>query len=268
MLLGSLAVQASQRVRCLRVGTPRAAWWRLLTKFYPGFFSEPTEWIRFSTQQIWHADFNTSVPSFPNFQILNGARFKFGFCERADVGKCMYRGNSSNGMPKSTQGLWWQEGLLKVNDEELVSSAGRYNPQTRLLTITAMTAPRNWGAHDTVNVYVPGLFWAPAGTGHLNMAAALGSEIEFVLNEDFTFAQIVAVFHIFGFPVSLPTWWLNWTMKLLPDGSWARDSDTLGYPTVPYTLRQIITGDGEKGLYFDEWVKARDGRPFIFLDNV
>lgn len=63
-----------------------------LDKFYPGFFSDPTAWIRFSTQQVWHADFNTSVPSFPNFQFLNGARFKFGFCERADVGKCMYYG--------------------------------------------------------------------------------------------------------------------------------------------------------------------------------
>ncbi len=77
------------------------------------------------------------------------------------------------------------------------------------------------------------------------------------------------MFHIFGVPLSFPTWVLNWTMKLLPDGSWGRYSNVLGYPTIPYyTLRQIITGDGEKGLYFDQWVKARDGRPFIFLDNV
>jgi hypothetical protein len=67
--------------------------------------------------------------------------------------------------------------------QELISSAGNYDSRTRTLVLPGMTQPRRWGAHDTINVWIPGLFWTPAGTGHLNMAAALGSEISLIFNE-------------------------------------------------------------------------------------
>jgi hypothetical protein len=59
-------------------------------------------------------------------------------------------------------------------------------------------------------------------------------------------------------------------MALQPDGSWRRKTETLGIPTPAgdYTLRNIITGEGEKGPYFDAWLKVRGGRPFIYADQI
>lgn len=52
-------------------------------------------------------------------------------------------------------------------------------------------------------------------------------------------------------------------MSLLPDGSWYRSSQTLGVeaPDGNYYLRQILTGEGRPGKYFDDWLKARGGQP-------
>jgi hypothetical protein len=54
-------------------------------------------------------------------------------------------------------------------------------------------------------------------------------------------------------------------MELMPDGSWLRKSTTLGIPTPSgeYYLRSVVTGDGKPGPYYDQFLKSREGRPFI-----
>lgn len=58
-------------------------------------------------------------------------------------------------------------------------------------------------------------------------------------------------------------------MRLLADGSWERRSRTLGAeePDGRYFLRPIVTGDGEPGKYYNDWVKARGGRPITIVEE-
>lgn len=59
-------------------------------------------------------------------------------------------------------------------------------------------------------------------------------------------------------------------MRQLPDGvSWDRKSFLLGIPLTAqnYVLRQVVRGDLSRGKYFDEWLKALDGRDYFYLDN-
>ncbi len=89
--------------------------------------------------------------------------------------------------------------------------------------------------------------------------------------QELNFAQIYTVFTLLtNIPLVFPPAILNWTMTLQPDGSWRRKTTTLGIPTPSgdYTLRNIITGEGEKRPYFDAWVKSRGGRPFAYIDRI
>ncbi len=89
--------------------------------------------------------------------------------------------------------------------------------------------------------------------------------------QELTFGQCYATATFFTyFPIAIPPFLFNWTMALQPDGSWRRKTVTFGIPTPSgdYTLRNIITGTGEKGKYFDAWVKDRNGRPFVYADRI
>ena len=57
---------------------------------------------------------------------------------------------------------------------------------------------------------------------------------------------------------------------MVPDGSWLRTTYTAGIytPSGNYHLRSVITGDGKPGPYFDGWVKFRDGKPFVYIEQV
>jgi hypothetical protein len=87
--------------------------------------------------------------------------------------------------------------------------------------------------------------------------------------QDITLGQIVSVPDAFYIPYYVPPFFVNWTMQLLPDGSWKRESSTLGIPNQSgqYTLRRVVDGKGHRAPFFDNWVKARGGRPFMYVDR-
>lgn len=87
--------------------------------------------------------------------------------------------------------------------------------------------------------------------------------------QDLTYARITAGGLALGFiKVAIPDFLFDWTMTRLPDDSWDRRSGVLGIPTPEgnYILRQVVTGDLQRGKYFDQWVKSRGGRDFLYLD--
>jgi hypothetical protein len=67
--------------------------------------------------------------------------------------------------------------------QELVSSAGRWYPERRRLSIPAGLESRVWGAHDTVAVKIPGAFWLPSGATHLNWLACYSGVASIDFNE-------------------------------------------------------------------------------------
>lgn len=89
--------------------------------------------------------------------------------------------------------------------------------------------------------------------------------------QEITFGQIYGQSMWFnGIDIRVPAWLVNWTMTLMPDGNWRRQSYFLNMyiPTGDYILKSIVTGDGKPGPDYPDWVKSRNGRPFIFLDDL
>eukprot|EP00884_Botryococcus_braunii_P023443 jgi/Botrbrau1/9783/Bobra.85_1s0027.1 len=239
--------------------------------FWPGYFTDWGVDLRFLIGN-WYpvTTFDTILPSSLIQTSPNSNKyFRIGRCARADVYKCLKHGNSSNGLPKAVQGVWWQDGVDL--DEEIITSAGIWDPETRTLTIGAGRESRVWAAHDTVSVFIPGAFWTKSGTSHLNWLASWRGAASIEFNEDITFGQIYgqSIF-LNAIDFRVPAWLVNWTMTLMPDGSWRRQSYFLNMylPTGDYVLRSIVTGDGKPGPAYPEWVKSRQGRPFIFLDDL
>lgn len=81
--------------------------------------------------------------------------------------------------------------------------------------------------------------------------------------QEIKFGRFSFQFPLFGVPITLPDWVFDWTMALLPDGSWDRRSRTFGMdaPDANYYLRLVVDGGGRPGKYYDDWVKARGGTP-------
>eukprot|EP00884_Botryococcus_braunii_P023444 jgi/Botrbrau1/9784/Bobra.85_1s0028.1 len=244
---------------------------KTLGGFYPGVFTDIGLFGRFWESQYFPVTtFDTILPSaILNLSPNSNRYFRIGKCPRPDVFKCLKHGNASNGLPKAVQGVWWQDGV--GFDEELISSAGQWFPEIRRLNILAGTESRVWAAHDTVAVKLPGAFWLPSGATHLNWLACYSGMASIVFNEDITFGQIYGSLLLLNtFRIEYPAFYLDWTMSLLPEGSWQRKSRTFGIPTASgdYTLRNVVTGAGQPGTYYKEWTKSRYGRPFIFLDDL
>jgi hypothetical protein len=84
--------------------------------------------------------------------------------------------------------------------------------------------------------------------------------------QDITAGQIVLKVPVFWIPISVPVFIANWTLSRLPDGSWDRVTKTLGVPSsiATYKLRQVVSGEGKPGPYFNQWLKARGGEPFMY----
>jgi hypothetical protein len=84
--------------------------------------------------------------------------------------------------------------------------------------------------------------------------------------QDFSFGLMIVGLKAFGFPITVPTFLLNWTMRYQPENTWRRDSSGLGIPlpSANHFMRQIIDGNGRPGPYLDKWIKAREGHPFYY----
>jgi hypothetical protein len=82
--------------------------------------------------------------------------------------------------------------------------------------------------------------------------------------QDFSFGLMIVGLKAFGFPITVPTFLLNWTMTYQPENTWRRDSSGLGIPlpSANHFMRQIIDGNGRPGPYLDKWIKGREGHPF------
>ncbi len=88
--------------------------------------------------------------------------------------------------------------------------------------------------------------------------------------QNVTFGQIYASAPFLTIPIVVPKFVLDWTMELLPDGSWLRKSRTFGLPEPDgdYILKPIVTGDGKPGKFYDEWVKDMGGQDFLYLEKI
>lgn len=73
-----------------------------------------------------------------------------------------------------------------------------------------------------------------------------------------------------GQNILTPLFIFNWTSQLLPDSRWLRRSTSffIDTPSADYMWHQIVTGDGKPGRWYNEWVKERAGKPFMYLERV
>lgn len=83
--------------------------------------------------------------------------------------------------------------------------------------------------------------------------------------QDLNYGEVQARFKILSRTVYVPTWFLNFSMALQPDGTWYRESkvffNLFDSPAGRYTFKNIIDGEGRPGVFFKEWVAARNGSP-------
>eukprot|EP00884_Botryococcus_braunii_P004156 jgi/Botrbrau1/13741/Bobra.0356s0017.1 len=220
---------------------------------------------------FFHAQLDETFPTNPLLRI--SPRFEFyqaKLCAPEDVHKCMHYGNSSNGLPKDIQGVWWLRGI-DFPGEVLHSTAGDWDPVQRKLHITNY-AERIWGFESTSSV-IEDCWFAFSGASHMNFFTTFEATLDIYMNEDYTATQLVPGFtwpFTLGQNFQTPVWVFNWTSQLLPDNRWLRRTSTFGIPTPSgnYIWHQIVTGDGKPGRWYNEWVQSRAGKPFAYLVKV
>eukprot|EP00884_Botryococcus_braunii_P013961 jgi/Botrbrau1/22566/Bobra.176_1s0002.1 len=209
--------------------------------------------------------------TFPTNPLLN-PRFQARLCAPEDVHKCMYYGNSSNGLPESIQGVWWLRDI-GYEAEVLHSTAGDWDPVQRKLRIY-IYGERIWGFESSDSV-VEDCALPFSGASHVNFQTSFETTLDIYMNEDYNSTQIVGGLTLqmpntTGQHLQVPAWAFNWTGTLLPDNRWLRRSWTSGIdtPAGNYIWHQIVTGDGKPGRWYDDWVKWRAGKPFAYIVKV
>eukprot|EP00884_Botryococcus_braunii_P003062 jgi/Botrbrau1/12757/Bobra.67_1s0116.1 len=221
----------------------------------------------FLEAQVYPASTEDVFPTRPFLRMsLSNKYYRARKCRRVDVAICLRRGNSSNGLPEGVQGIWWQQGISYP--EEIVTTSGTWDPVQRLLRVVNHN-PGQWGYYDTSSIW-KGSYFTFSGAAHLNFFVTMESVLNIYMNEDLTFGQAVPAFTVAGISMQVPIMVMDWSLALEPDGSWLRKSKSLGFdiPSADYTLRQVVDGEGRKGPYFDDMVRARDGRPFIYVEQI
>eukprot|EP00884_Botryococcus_braunii_P014178 jgi/Botrbrau1/22761/Bobra.0132s0092.1 len=189
--------------------------------------------------------------------------YKLEPCARVNISSCLYRGNSSNGLPESLQGIFWMDGIGL--EDEAVGMAGVWDPVKRSLAICP-GCTRNWAYKGTSSQQVPPFnWWSPSGAALYNLALWSGGIYELFLNKELTYGEVLPRFKVLNQTIYVPSFLLNFSMVLQPDGSWYRESKLLfnliDSPTGRYTFRRIIDGQGRHGPFFQEWLAARNGSP-------
>lgn len=91
----------------------------------------------------------------------------------------IYAGNSTNGLPRQIQGIWWQDGVGLP--EEAIGTAGEWNAVEKRLVIHDVRDPV-WGYEDSSSVW-NGLYWLPSGASHFNLYSLSQAAVEFSFNE-------------------------------------------------------------------------------------
>lgn len=83
--------------------------------------------------------------------------------------------------------------------------------------------------------------------------------------QDFSHAQIVPVLGVFGFPVTIPTQILDFTMDWAGQDSWRRNTRTLSVwnpSSGNYFWKRIINGNGSQAPWYDKgWLTYKGGIP-------
>eukprot|EP00884_Botryococcus_braunii_P000892 jgi/Botrbrau1/10803/Bobra.0064s0009.1 len=231
-------------------------------------FTDPSSILLFVVSQIFHAQITDTFPTLPFLNPLNWEFWKLLPCEKKDVAKCLWWGNSTNGLPKQIQGIWWQDGVGLP--EEAIGTAGEWNAAEKRLVIHDVRDPV-WAYEDSSSVWT-GLYWLPSGAAHFNLYSLSQAAVEFSFNEDATFATIGISFY--GIPAAFLRWinFFNvWTMQYIPeDNTWYRESALFGVPTKigEYYFRQIIDGVGDPTDQFPAWLKYTGGKPFMVRKRI
>lgn len=91
--------------------------------------------------------------------------------------------------------------------------------------------------------------------------------------QDYTATQMIMGWTLpftVGQHILTPLIVLDWTSHLLPENRWLRRSKAFGIdtPTGNYKWHQIVTGDAKPGRWYNEFVKERAGKPFMYLEKI
>jgi hypothetical protein len=90
--------------------------------------------------------------------------------------------------------------------------------------------------------------------------------------QDYTFAQIYAVFPILYIPIPIPAFIINMTQELLTDGRWRRLSSFLfgifDIALGDYLWLQVVDGEGKPAAHYNDFVAARGGAPVMVARKV
>ena len=103
-------------------------------------------------------------------------------CTSSPLTKRVLTGNATNGLPKSLQGVFWQDGVILP--EQAISTAGVWDPAQRKLSLNVFDS-RVWALHDTSSEkkLLGGLLWLPSGAAHYNYIQATAPAVDIYFNE-------------------------------------------------------------------------------------
>lgn len=83
--------------------------------------------------------------------------------------------------------------------------------------------------------------------------------------QDYSSAQIVVGFTLFGVTIEFPTFLFDFTMQWIGDEQWLRKTKVLGIGSNAgdYVLKRIVNGDGTNGRWYTDWLEYRNGSDVV-----
>ena len=153
--------------------------------------------------------------------------------DTVNIAEEMRIGTGETGLPESLQGLWWMDG---VPYPEVVLSFGGsiWDADSR----TLIGNPLEEGVMAFNDDLLGSLYYGLYGATQASMV------VQF--NEDITSADISLNVRVLGMTIPLPQWFMSFTMFLVEDGLWDRDTSVIFFvPVGSYKFRRIVTADGE-----------------------
>jgi len=167
-----------------------------------------------------------------------------------DIETRLVPGSDLTGTPKELQGLWWLDG--NPLPDEVMSMAGA---QWSAVEENGEVV----GYEAILPVFDEGVWaWHDSLQGRLLYTFVRKSRLRYIasFNRDFSFGQITPVLDpisfLPGFEVP-PSLLVDFTMTLVADGEYSRDSIVLG-AKHSYRFRRIVDGDGKRLPAFAEFV--------------
>eukprot|EP00884_Botryococcus_braunii_P005087 jgi/Botrbrau1/1457/Bobra.178_3s0015.1 len=223
--------------------------------------SDSNSWVFLSLLQFFPAKLTDQFPILPWLSLSpSSTTYRMKVCERESVADCVLSGKG--GLPDRLQGIWWTHGL---GEQTLaIGTRGDVFDSKSRRGVVSTFANQQWGYVASSSTW-EGSYWTASGAALFNAFLWFGFEDHVLFNEDITFAQIVPSFRVLGYTIYLPTYLMDMSMEWKGEATWKRESKMYAFvqsEAGTYNIRQIVSGDGSKGYWFDKgWLSYKGGGP-------